>query len=102
MLEITDFGTAYIADHLAVEFWVDVYNPDTEETLILTGRYCEVFGEPELVWGVDDSTLHRSHPLFKLVEAERALLHACERTWQHSRFAALDALMWTSTSTCPV
>ncbi len=95
-LERVLFGVGYIEDTFAVEFWVDVYDRATDETVIVTGRYCEIFGEPEYVW-LDYESLHLSHPLWRLVAQDRELMAACEREYQRARFRALDAIAsWTA------
>lgn len=79
--EVTYVGAVYIADSFAVEFFADVQHTLTGDTLIVTGRYCAWFGEPELVW-LDASGLHRTHPLFQVVDQDRELLRACEAAHQ--------------------
>ncbi len=92
-LERVVFGVTYVDDNLAVEFWADVYDHETGEVVIVTGRYCELFGELEFVW-VDHEGLQAGHPLRTLLESDRELLTACEHEHQRSRFRALDALVY--------
>lgn len=91
-LELVMFDASYLADRGGVEFWADVYNHETEETVILTGSYFEPWGDLEYVW-LDHERLLPGHPLRKAIEYDKELLAACERAWQHARFQALEELI---------
>jgi hypothetical protein len=87
---LTLCDAVYIPEHLAVEFWADVEHAG--ETVIVTGRYDEYFGDLEIVW-VDFEALSLSHPLRKTCDNDQELRQACERAWvQHTVDAREEAV----------